>query len=294
MLTRHAYGLNPSLSYRGGNVGKKNRKMRALTVCFCLHLLAPHMPRPEYVIEHMEEDEPDAPAAFAPWALLEYRHMLYHIGAGSTVHFTALSHASLSALHEAFSQPLPTLTDEPAAFELHAKSITTLAQERGWPLERICLLDPKAPVGLSVCDAGLHTSAAAAEHTDAPFTHFLFGGILGDDPPRDRTASLRQLGFPGRHLGSVQMSTDTALGVTKRVVEDGLRLGLAEMDGQRGADAPTDGTGALEFIDSPELHFGRGESVELPYRYLASAGGPLMAPGMRDIIYRDFNRSFEF
>jgi ribosome biogenesis SPOUT family RNA methylase Rps3 len=43
---------------------------------------------------------------------------------------------------------------------------------------------------------------------------------LGDDPPRDRTAELRALGFPTRHLGSVQMTTDTALGVTKRVVED--------------------------------------------------------------------------
>ena len=43
---------------------------------------------------------------------------------------------------------------------------------------------------------------------------------LGDDPPRDRTAELRVLGFPTRHLGPVQMTTDTALGVTKRVVED--------------------------------------------------------------------------
>ena len=253
------------------------------------------MPRPEYIIEHMEEDEPGAPAAFAPWALLEYRHMLYHVGAGTTVHFTALSQPSLDALHEAFSQPLPTFAHEPAKFELHAKSVTTLAKERGWALDRICLLDPKAPVGLSVCDAGLHKSSAVSEHADAPFTHFLFGGILGDDPPRDRAASLRELGFPGRHLGSVQMSTDTALGVTKRVVEDGLRLGLAEMNGQRGADSESDGAGSLVFVDSPELDFGRGESVELPYRYLATMEGkPLMAPGMRDIIYRDFNRSFEF
>ena len=28
------------------------------------------------------------------------------------------------------------------------------------------------------------------------------------------------LGFPGRHLGPVQMTTDTALGVTKIVVQD--------------------------------------------------------------------------
>jgi Predicted SAM-dependent RNA methyltransferase len=44
--------------------------------------------------------------------------------------------------------------------------------------------------------------------------------MVGDDPPRDRTAELRALGFPTRHLGPVQMTTDTALGVTKRVVVD--------------------------------------------------------------------------
>lgn len=43
--------------------------------------------------------------------------------------------------------------------------------------------------------------------------------IQGDDPPRDRTGELRQLGFPNRELGPVQMTTDTALGVTKLVVE---------------------------------------------------------------------------
>lgn len=222
--------------------------------------------------------------------------MLYHIGAGSTVHFTSLSEASLEALQRAFAEPFPSLTWEPAQFELHAKSVTTLAKERAWPMERICLLDPKAPLPLSVCDAGLHTSSARGAQDNAePFTHFLFGGILGDDPPRDRTASLRQLGFPGRHLGSVQMSTDTAVGVTKRVVEDGARLGLAELAGAAGADGDGDGVRALAFLDSPTLEFGRGESVELPYRYLDRGGGaPLMPPGMRELIYRDFNRSFEF
>ena len=46
----------------------------------------------------------------------------------------------------------------------------------------------------------------------------------GDDPPRDRTSELRVLGFPTRHLGPVQMTTDTALGVTKLVVKDGISL----------------------------------------------------------------------
>ena len=44
--------------------------------------------------------------------------------------------------------------------------------------------------------------------------------VVGDDPPRDRTGELRVLGFPTRHLGPVQMTTDTALGVTKMVVHD--------------------------------------------------------------------------
>ena len=76
------------------------------------------------------------------------------------------------------------------------------------PFQRVCLLDPKATKILSPSDADL-------------FDCFLYGGILGDDPPRDRTAELRKLGFEGRHLGEKQMTTDTAVGVTKMVVEDG-------------------------------------------------------------------------
>ncbi|GLB39594.1 putative predicted SAM-dependent RNA methyltransferase [Lyophyllum shimeji] len=75
-------------------------------------------------------------------------------------------------------------------------------------IDRVCLLDPKARGGLS------------PEDGDGRFDMFLFGGILGDDPPRDRTAELRVMGFPTRHLGPVQMTTDTALGVTKLVIKD--------------------------------------------------------------------------
>jgi hypothetical protein len=32
--------------------------------------------RPEYVIEHMEEDDPDAPSVFPEWALLEVSRQL--------------------------------------------------------------------------------------------------------------------------------------------------------------------------------------------------------------------------
>ena len=52
----------------------------------------------------------------------------------------------------------------------------------------------------------------------------MFYPFVGDDPPRDRTSELRILGFPTRHLGPVQMTTDTALGVTKLVVHDHISL----------------------------------------------------------------------
>lgn len=73
--------------------------------------------------------------------------------------------------------------------------------------KKICLLDPKAEKDISPEDADL-------------FDGFLFGGILGDDPPRDRTGDLRKLGFPGRRLGPEQMTTDTAVRVTRIVVQE--------------------------------------------------------------------------
>lgn len=73
--------------------------------------------------------------------------------------------------------------------------------------ERVCLLDPAATQELSPADG-------------EDFDVFLFGGILGDDPPRDRTKELRKKGYTGRRLGPVQMTTDTAVRVTRIVVLD--------------------------------------------------------------------------
>jgi len=115
-------------------------------------------------------------------------------------------------------------------------------------------LDQKSPFPLSVQDASSTLNKRDSSSGGGPFRHFLLGGILGDDPPRDRTGHLRAMGFPGRHLGTVQMTTDSALGVTKRVVEDGLALNLPGTE----TEGPN---GSLEWIDHPELKFGPGESV---------------------------------
>jgi len=148
-----------------------------------------------------------------------------------------------------------------AAFKVSTDGIMKLLESQNIPLQKVCLLDPKAELQLSSDDG------------DGRFSHFLFGGILGDDPPRDRTGELRVLGFPGRHLGSAQMTTDTAVGVTKLVVEDHLPLD------------------AIAFVDFPSIKFSPKESVEMPFRYIAVANeSPLLPPGMRELLHKDLDQ----
>mmetsp|Transcript_41937 Transcript_41937/g.48628 ORF Transcript_41937/g.48628 Transcript_41937/m.48628 type:complete len:259 (-) Transcript_41937:148-924(-) len=75
------------------------------------------------------------------------------------------------------------------------------------PAERVCLLDMRGPDVLAPKDKD-------------EFDVFLFGGILGDHPPKDRTSSLRKLGFKIRNLDQKQMPTDTALLATKLIIEN--------------------------------------------------------------------------
>ncbi|KAG8752990.1 hypothetical protein FRC14_006535, partial [Serendipita sp. 396] len=192
-----------------------------------------------YVIEHMEEDEPDsAPSSLPQWVLLEYKHMLSFAGEGSTVIFNHLSRSSCSALDSALSEGINAQTkvsDYPsrksvASHQSSSLTLEELMKSHNIGKERICLLDPKSPIELSPNDG------------DGIFDWFLFGGILGDDPPRDRTGELRTMGFPTRHLGPVQMTTDTALGVTKMVVKD---------------DVPLN---SIPYIDRPTIQFSSNES----------------------------------
>jgi len=184
-------------------------------------------------------------------------------GPDASVAFTHLSSAAAAALTTA----LPSAASEPrpARAACHEEGVLALMQAQGIARDRVCLLDPKAPLALSPSDDG--------------FTWFLFGGILGDDPPRDRTAELRALGFPTRHLGSVQMTTDTALGVTKCVVED--RVPLEQ----------------IPYVDYPTIRFNTHESVEMPFRYMISPGTkdePLLPPGMKAHLHAELNESIDF
>jgi len=74
-------------------------------------------------------------------------------------------------------------------------------------LVKICLLDMR---GESILRSG----------EVKIFDAYLFGGILGDHPPRDRTFTLREQFKNRRRLHTTQMSTDTALLVTQMIVEE--------------------------------------------------------------------------
>ncbi|KAI0078031.1 DUF431-domain-containing protein [Panus rudis PR-1116 ss-1] len=212
----------------------------------------------------MEEDD-EASKVIPRWVELEYKHMRDLAGPNSQVHFTHLSEASCNALRTLFK---PENSAEPekekAEISVHTEGVLDLMKSMDVPLEKVCLLDPKAPDALS------------PEDGDGRFEWFLFGGILGDDPPRDRTSELRVLGFPTRHLGPIQMTTDTALGVTKLVVENKIPL----------KDIP--------HVDYPTFVFNQRESVEMPFRYIVEDGQPKLPPGMREHLQEDLNKSFDF
>lgn len=54
------------------------------------------------------------------------------------------------------------------------------------------------------------------------------------------------------------MTTDTAMGVTKRVVEDGLHLNLEKKEGEQ---LEEESGPSIVWVNTPELKFGGGESV---------------------------------
>ncbi|EGR29631.1 hypothetical protein IMG5_151790 [Ichthyophthirius multifiliis] len=56
------------------------------------------------------------------------------------------------------------------------------------------------------------------------FDAFIFGGILGDHPPKDRTKELRDLNFEYRRLTEMQMTTDTAILTSKIILFDKITL----------------------------------------------------------------------
>ena len=144
---------------------------------------------------------------------------------------------------------------------LKDENIKQLKNEIEKKYGKICLLDPKAEKRLSPKDK-------------EAFGVFLFGGILGDNPPRGRTENAFGTLFDKnskRNLGDKQMATNTAVLVTHLIV-----------DGKMDFDK-------LDFVDEIEIILDedvddkgkpRKYSQILPYRYLVIEGKPILAPGL--------------
>ncbi|KAL1879888.1 hypothetical protein VTK73DRAFT_6700 [Phialemonium thermophilum] len=197
-----------------------------------------------YIVEHLDEE-------LGAWSELEYLAIARE---------TQESRGSflLSSLPPVFKVP-ESLAKIPA-FRAETRGVEDLyAQDKS----RVCLLDPAASKDLSPEDGEI-------------FDVFLFGGILGDDPPRDRTSELRKKGFEGRRLGSKQMTTDTAVRVTRMVIEEKIPL-------ER-----------IPYLDFPELNFDEHESTQMPFRYVKGADGkPIMPEGMVELIKKDADKAID-
>ncbi|MBI2632105.1 hypothetical protein HYW75_03815 [Candidatus Pacearchaeota archaeon] len=115
-------------------------------------------------------------------------------------------------------------------------------------LKYACILDPESPIALSQKKA-------------KKFRYFIFGGILGDNPPKKRTkeelTNVINL-FPTFNIGEEQMSTDNAVYVVKKITE-----------GKNLKD--------IKFKNNVEVKINKIESTILPYKYALVKGKPLIS-----------------
>jgi len=172
-----------------------------------------------YIIEHLEPEVFD-------WCLMEYKNMSKFVGKDN-LWFTNIKDESKNAKElENYGKVIK-------------DSVTTLN------LKNACILDPETPKVLEPEEA-------------KSFDYFIFGGILGDYPPRKRTTpelTSKIKGVEVRNLGKEQLSTDNAVVVTQMIVQ---------------------GTpfNKIKFQKNLTIQINKIESTELPYSYPIINGKP--------------------
>ncbi|HIH39116.1 TPA: hypothetical protein HA219_00100 [Candidatus Woesearchaeota archaeon] len=165
------------------------------------------------------------------WCILEYRHMSEFVGKENLI-FTNIPKKEAHKL-EKFGK-------------VHSESVLQLN------FRNCCLLE-------------MNTDKELVNSDKNKFDYFIFGGILGDNPPKGRTKILHKLKCEMRNLGSEQLSTDTAVLVTKMIL-DGKKLS------------------EIEFKDTIELELKDGEDIILPYRYVIKNGKPVLPKGLFEML----------
>lgn len=96
----------------------------------------------------------------------------------------------------------------------------------------------------------------------------------------DRTSELRKKGFEGRRLGPKQMTTDTAVRVTRMVVQDKSSSSCWTQEHTLTGAVALD---KVPYLDFPELKFSANESTEMPFRYVKGDDGQPIMPAVSTI-----------
>ena len=181
----------------------------------------------KYIIEHLD-------LGLYDWSLLEYTHISEIVGKENLI-FTNIKKQEDKEQLEKLGQ-------------VEEKSI----KELKYP--NLCILDPAASQTLSPLDK-------------KEFEYLLFGGILGDWPPQQRTKKelSSKMDAERRNLGEQQMSTNTAVYVAKKI-----------MDGKKFSE--------FEFVEQLLIPVEDGEEIELPFRFVVEDGKPVLAPGYIEFV----------
>jgi len=177
---------------------------------------------PVYIIEHLEP-------RLWPWCIMEYKHISKLVGK-KNLWITNINKAGEAKKLSKYGKVIPA-----SVSKLNLKSA--------------CILDPESTRLLSPKVA-------------RKYRYFIFGGILGDYPPRKRTKKELTSKFkhiPSFNIGKEQMSTDNAVYAVKQIVE-GKSLNK------------------LKFQDQAEIRINKIESIILPYRYNLIKGKPFTSP----------------
>lgn len=130
-------------------------------------------------------------------------------------------------------------------YKLNAYGKTFVESVSSMKLDKVCVLDMDGGAELKTADKN-------------KFNYFIFGGILGDNPPRKRTGpELTQFikNAETRNIGKEQFSTDNAVFVVHEI-----------LNGKELSKIP--------FQDEIEIEINDIESTILPYRYPLVNGKP--------------------
>ncbi|MGB9675057.1 MAG: SAM-dependent methyltransferase [Candidatus Nanoarchaeia archaeon] len=191
----------------------------------------------KYIIEHLE------PKLY-PWCFLEYKHISKIVGKGALIFSNTknLSQREVKKLEKLGKVWLESISNKFLNKFLNIKHTNA------------CILDPNATKEL--------TPKIAKQ-----YNYFIFGGILGDNPPKARTTKFltSKLNLPAYNLGKEQMSTDTAVAVCKEIY-NGTSLKN------------------LKFQDGYSVKIEKWLWEELPYRYLIKNGKVLFTPGLKKLL----------